>query len=82
MKSPFNRFLSGTLSFLATILLLLGAGPYRTHSQTDESMERQRYSAGVRATYNFRFGKDNLSAPGNGAIEGNEFIQAGCLPGG
>ncbi|MGB2627294.1 MAG: tetratricopeptide repeat protein [Candidatus Acidiferrum sp.] len=80
MKSPFNRFLAGTLSFLATILLLLGAGPYRTHSQTDESMERQRYSAGVRATYNFRFGKDNLSAPGNGAIEGNEFIQAGAFP--
>jgi len=42
--------------------------------QSDESAARQKYDAKIRATYNFRFAKDNLSAPGNAAAVGNEFI--------
>jgi tetratricopeptide (TPR) repeat protein len=34
----------------------------------------------IRDTYNFRFGEGQLSAPGNAAIEGNEFVQPGAFP--
>src|SRR5450755_595705 len=44
-------------------------------AQQDGSADRQSYGAKIRPTYNFRFGVDKLSAPGNAAIEGNNFIQ-------
>jgi Tfp pilus assembly protein PilF len=44
-------------------------------AQQDGSADRQSYGAKIRPTYNFRFGADKLSAPGNAAIEGNNFIQ-------
>ncbi len=44
------------------------------------STDRDTYADKVRETYNFRFGKDNLSAPGNAAVQGNTFIQPGAFP--
>ncbi len=42
--------------------------------------ERDAYSEKLRAIYNFRFGKDQISAPGNARLEGNDFIQPGAFP--
>ena len=43
-------------------------------------VKTQNYSDAIRQTYNFRFGKDNFSLPGNAATEGNEFIPPSAFP--
>ncbi len=48
--------------------------------QSNESGERQEYSTKLRENYNFHFGKDNIAAPGNAAIEDNQFIQPSAFP--
>ncbi len=42
--------------------------------------ERDDYSEKVRAIYNFRFGKDQIAAPGNAQLEGAGFIRPGAFP--
>ncbi len=49
-------------------------------AQSDNSRERQEYSTKIRENYNFRFGKDDLAAPGNASIAGNDFIQPSAFP--
>jgi Tfp pilus assembly protein PilF len=89
-----NRIIVGATCFAVSITLLVGAVQFTTHAQsaqpaqssaqapvqTDENLDRKTYSDHIRQTYNFRFGKDNFSLPGNAAIEGNEFIPAGAFP--
>lgn len=41
---------------------------------------RQQYANKVRATYNYRYGKDKPFAPGDAAVEGNDFIRPGAFP--
>jgi tetratricopeptide (TPR) repeat protein len=43
-------------------------------------LTRKQYADQIRATYNFRFGEEHPSTPGNAAIEGNDFIQPGAFP--
>jgi hypothetical protein len=52
----------------------------RSHAQSDQSSERKNYADKIRENYNFAFGKDQLSIPGNAAVEGNNFIQPGAFP--
>ena len=42
--------------------------------------ERDAYSEKINAIYNFRFGKNQIAAPGNAALEGDGFIQPGAFP--
>jgi len=51
-----------------------------SQAQSDLSRERKEYADRIREDYNFRFGKDKLSAPGNAALEGDDFIQPGAFP--
>ena len=44
-------------------------------SDKDKDSERRAYAAKIRETYNFQFGKDQISLPGSAAIVGNDFIQ-------
>jgi len=46
-----------------------------SRAQQDDSGDRKAYGAKISSTYNFHFGPGNISAPGNAAMEGNEFIQ-------
>ena len=48
-------------------------------AQSDESGARADYAHKIRENYNFRFGND-ISAPGNASMEGNDFIQPGAFP--
>jgi Flp pilus assembly protein TadD len=41
---------------------------------------RADYAAKVRESYNFRFGPKAISAPGNAAVAGGDFIQPGAFP--
>ncbi|MGB8769690.1 MAG: tetratricopeptide repeat protein [Candidatus Korobacteraceae bacterium] len=80
MKSRLGRIIVSAGSFVVGLTLLMGTVRFTAHAQSDESQERKNYSDRIWQTYNFRFGKDNLSLPGNAAIEGNEFIQPGAFP--
>jgi Tfp pilus assembly protein PilF len=42
--------------------------------------DRHAYADKIRETYNFRFGNDKISTPGNAAVEGNDFIPASAFP--
>jgi tetratricopeptide (TPR) repeat protein len=44
-------------------------------AQQNDANDRQAYDAKIRANYNFRFGSDKISTPGNAAVEGPGFIQ-------
>src|SRR5271170_1345169 len=48
--------------------------------KTELSAERKAYADKVRASYNFSLVKDNISLPGNAAVEGDDFIQPGAFP--
>ena len=65
------------------LLALFLAGPCflpRASAQSNQNSDRTDYAARTRETYNFRFGKDKLSVPGNAAVEGDDFIQPGAFP--
>ena len=50
------------------------------HLASAQQDERHAYADKIRETYNFRFGKDKISTPGNAAVEGNDFIPASAFP--
>ena len=66
---------------LRVVAVLAGfALPVTTvRAQQDENIDRAAYAAKIRETYNFRFGKDKLSTPGNAAAAGNDFIPPGVF---
>jgi Flp pilus assembly protein TadD len=45
-----------------------------------EAVVRKVYADKIRETYNFPFGKGNISLPGNAAAEGDDFLPAGAFP--
>jgi tetratricopeptide (TPR) repeat protein len=45
-----------------------------------QESDRKEYADKIRASYNYRFGTDKLSAPGNASIEGDDFVQPGAFP--
>ena len=49
-------------------------------AQSGQDTERKAYADKIRENYNFAFGKDKLSTPGNASVEGNDFIQPGAFP--
>jgi tetratricopeptide (TPR) repeat protein len=69
------------------------AGPAQTSSSQYESSSisapaspaeaeniRKAYAGKIRETYNFRFGTDTISTPGNAKVAGDDFIQPGAFP--
>jgi len=66
---------------LRVVAALAGAALSVTSApaQQDQNGERRAYAAKIRESYNFRFGKGDISTPGNAAVEGNEFIQPGVF---
>src|SRR6202451_2247657 len=77
MKSRSARIVVG---FALSIVALLGAVHVAAGVRADDTLDSANYSEKIRQTYNFRFGKDNFTLPGNAATETNDFIQAGAFP--
>jgi tetratricopeptide (TPR) repeat protein len=65
------------LAFLAATVFV---GCAASWAQSDEDTDRKKYAAKIRETYNFQFGADQLSTPGNAAVAGNDFIQPTAFP--
>src|SRR3984885_9231779 len=76
MNFPTGRKALATIVLAASFCIL----PMPSQAQSDQSSERKEYADKIREAYNFRFGKDKLSAPGNASVEGNDFIQPGAFP--
>src|SRR6202789_1103887 len=53
---------------------------YTPKSQADEDSARKDYAGHVRESYNFPFGEDNISTPGNAKVAGGDFVQPGAFP--
>jgi tetratricopeptide (TPR) repeat protein len=68
---------------MALAALLTGGVWVTAHAQSNDGangVDDQRYSERIRQSFNFLFGKDNFSLPGNAATENNQFIQPGAFP--
>jgi Tfp pilus assembly protein PilF len=80
MNSQISRVLVGVTGLLAIAAALLASARFTPSVRSDGSQDAKSYSDTVRQSYNFRFGKDNMSLPGNASIEGNDFVQPGAFP--
>lgn len=78
-----THFLRGVLVFLF-VFSGIGLRPARPQTQNQPALDRpdldKAYAEKIRQGYDFRFGKDTMSAPGNATIEGNDFVQSGAFP--
>ncbi len=53
---------------------------HRLEAVFSQEPTRKEYADKVRATYNYRFGKDQLFLPGTMQVEGDDFVQPGAFP--
>jgi Flp pilus assembly protein TadD len=51
-----------------------------TEPSSGEDASRKAYADNVRSSYNYRFGTDKPSLPGNASVQGDDFIQPGAFP--
>lgn len=65
---------------MAGVLFVASLGQSVLAGSGQQTTSRMDYSEKISSTYNFRFGKNNPSLPGNARIEGGEFIQPGAFP--
>ena len=68
--------LNALLGLAAAAVIAIGTIGW---AQSTASAERSAYAARIRETYNFHFGKDQISTPGNAAVVGGDFIQPGAF---
>jgi tetratricopeptide (TPR) repeat protein len=80
MKPRINQVLTSIAVFVAGVALLVLCTNLTSHAQSSDPAKAQSYSNLIRQTYNFRFGSENISLPGNAATVSNDFIPAGAFP--
>jgi tetratricopeptide (TPR) repeat protein len=76
MKTLFLRGLL-IVSVVAAALCFVKA---TIEAASDQDPARKEYADKVRASYNYRFGTDRPSVPGNASVEGDDFVQPGAFP--
>ena len=65
---------------LIAAVFCLGTIRGKESPRAAEEIERKSYAAKIHETYNFAFGKDDISSPGNAAVEGKDFLPASAYP--
>ncbi len=80
MNSLANRTAYICLLLCAISPLFLHRSSIAQDVSSDQANERKIYANKVGQTYHYAFGQDNISAPGNAAVEGNSFLQPGAFP--
>jgi Tfp pilus assembly protein PilF len=76
MKTLFLRALL-IVSVVAAALCFVKA---TIEAASSQDPARKEYADKVRASYNYRFGTDRPSVPGNASVEGDDFVQPGAFP--
>jgi len=59
---------------------LMATLPSDEDQRAQKMSAREAYDETIRQSYAFPFGKDQISLPGNAAVEGNKFLQPGAFP--
>ena len=80
MNSRPRRIFLSAAGFVIGFASLIGTVRFTARAQSPETRQDQNYTGATRQTYDFHFGKDNFSLPGNAATVGNEFIPASAFP--
>lgn len=80
LKSQTRTICAFILLYVFACVLCLGTTHAGEDPRAEEQTARKAYADQVRKTYTFAFGKDNISAPGNAAVEGNDFLPPGAFP--
>jgi Tfp pilus assembly protein PilF len=80
MKFGMGPMIAVIAGFAASAVLLMGTPEFSTYAQSNQKVQDRNYSEETRKSYNFLFGKDNFSLPGNAATEDNQFIEPGAFP--
>ena len=62
------------LALPASLVLVPAMLNSQENASADAAKARNEYADHIRTTYSYPFGKGNLSAPGNAADEGNDFL--------
>lgn len=62
------------------VVILILAGMFLVSANAQSGGDRKTYADEIRRSYSFPFGKNLISAPGNAAIAGDDFIQPGAFP--
>ena len=75
-----RRLAGAALAVVLSAFFFLTLHPRSTHAEESLYSQRAAYAAGIRKTYDFRFGKEQPFLPSNAQIEGNDFIQPGAFP--
>jgi len=75
-----RRFLLSSAIVLIAAVCCVGTIRGREDPRAMAANDRKLYAAKVRATYNFAFGADDISSPGNAAVEGKDFLPASAFP--
>src|SRR6202167_4331165 len=76
MKTAFLRGFLVLAVFATAVCFVKGT----IQAGSDQDTARKEYADKVRATYNYRFGTDKPSVPGNASVEGDDFVQPGAFP--
>lgn len=80
MKPRIGVIILVAMSVVVGATLFTATRHFAALAQSDDSSNKQQYSDRIRNSYNFLFGKDNFSLPGNAATVDNQFIQPGAFP--
>ena len=80
MAYRISRIIPRAAALTALGALLTGGVWVTARAQSESGTDDQAYSERIRQSYNFLFGKDNISLPGNAATENSQFIQPGAFP--
>jgi tetratricopeptide (TPR) repeat protein len=76
MKTSFLRGVLVISVFAAGFCLFVGT----IEAGSRQDSDRKAYADKIRSSYNYRFGTDQPSLPGNASAEGDDFVQPGAFP--
>ena len=80
MKSRLSDILLILCAFVALSALSMALVHLTARAESPDNPADTQYGDQARKNFNFRFGKDNFSLPGNASTVDNQFIQPGAFP--
>lgn len=67
--------ISVAVACATSVILLRGTHGAEQNARAIEAETRKAYNAEIKESYSYPFGKGKLSAPGNAAVEGEDFLE-------
>jgi Tfp pilus assembly protein PilF len=80
MNAKSKRIFSALVLVTGLLLIRLASRSGAQEPRGDSARSRSAYLEQVQRNYNYAFGKDSISLPGNAAVEGGGFLKAEDFP--